>query len=124
MPKTSLVFTAVLAALAIFGAAQAEPPKGWMLSGSKPQKYDRCRDTRAGKVAFIRGRPGEATVRGCGTLMQIVDAKPYLGKRLRLSTSLKADSAERAQMWMCVDGRDRAVAFDNTTDRPLTGRTE
>lgn len=123
-PKRLSLATA-LAALALAGAALAEPPKGWVMAGSEPQRYETGVEARgAAKVAFIRGKPGEATTKGFGTLMQMADAAPYLGKRVRLSAVLKADGAERAQMWMRVDGRERPVAFDNMQDRPLTGTTD
>jgi hypothetical protein len=125
MLKSPLTFTAALALLALAFAAQAEAPKGWMLAGSEPAKYDTGLEARgSGKVAFIRGRPGEATTAGFGTLMQSANASPYLGKRLRLSASLKAEGADAAQMWMRVDGRTGPLTFDNMDSRPLTRTTE
>jgi hypothetical protein len=78
----------------------------------------------AGKVAFIKAKPG-ATSNGFGTLMQLVGAQTYIGKRVRLSMALKTAAAGRAQVWMRVDGdTSRPLAFDNMDNRPVKGTSD
>lgn len=69
-----------------------------------------------------------------GNLMQAIDATPYRGHRLRLRAAIRLEATApqtSAALWMRVDGRDgqltffdstneRAVTFDNTTERPTT----
>lgn len=99
------------------------PPKGWMIAGSAPQQYvfgtDKCDN---GKCAFIKSKT--ATPSGFGTLMQLIAADAYRGKRLRLSAMLKTADANRAQLWMRMDGADsKPLGFYNMDDRPVTGTT-
>jgi hypothetical protein len=86
------------------------------------------RGSQAGRpCAFIRARPG-ANPAFFGTLMQMFDASEYLGKRVRLSASVKAEGiASWAGLWMRVDGapapgaQPRVLAFDNMQNRPIKG---
>src|SRR5688500_8332396 len=113
---------ATMAALALAGAALAQPPAGWMLAGSHPAQYEAGVEPRgSGKAAFVRAKAANAE--GFGTLMQTVSAAPYRGKRVRLSALLKTTGARRAQMWMRVDGHGPAntLSFDNMDSRPITG---
>lgn len=119
---------AIFALLAIgFGgmATAATPPAGWSIAGSAPTAYDMgttaAEGTKKGWNAYIRAKP-DAT--GFGTMMQTVDASDYRGKRVRLAGNLRADGAEKTEMWMRVDGTgNKPVAFDNMDDRPLRGTT-
>lgn len=115
-------FAVALSALALGGAARAEQPRSWILSGSAPQNYEMGVEG-ADKVPFIRGKPAASTAGGFGTLMQYIDARPYLGRRVRLSASLKTEAAAQAQMWMRVEAAEAVVAFDNMNDRPVAGTT-
>jgi hypothetical protein len=59
------------------------------------------------------------------TLMQTVDARRYLGKRIRLSGFVKNDSVTGwAGMWMRIDGPDSLLGFDNMHDRQITGTSD
>jgi transglutaminase-like putative cysteine protease len=63
-----------------------------------------------------------------GNLMQLVDAKPFQGKRVRLRAAVRAEvsgKGNQAQMWFRVDrpekdGVRQAGAFDNMMRRPIT----
>ena len=55
-----------------------------------------------------------------GILMQVVDAAPYRGHRIRLRAALRADGA-RAQLWLRIDRTGKRNGFfDNMMDRPVT----
>lgn len=115
---------AALAGLSL--AASAATPAGWMVAGSTPKDYDFGTEVQAsdgGKSAFIKAKPN-VTPSGFGTLMQMVNADEYRGGRWKLSARLRTNDAYKAQMWMRIDGPERAMyGFDNMDDRPVTGDT-
>lgn len=72
--------------------------------------------------AFLKSK--QTSVDGFATLMQRVTAEQYKGKRIRLSGLLKSqDVVGWAGLWMRVDQRKEAVAFDNMQDRSIKGTT-
>jgi hypothetical protein len=104
---------------------------GWILAGSHPHEYDHGLvegEDHAGKrIAFLRcntDSPG-----GFGTLMQIVDAHDYRGKRIHFGGSVRPHAVDQwAGLWMRVDGPagadsafEHMQAFDNMQNRPITG---
>lgn len=102
-----LVGLAVLASASAVPAQSADLPAGWMRAGDNPAEYEMGMDPKGGKsgkaCAFIRGRAADP--QGFGTLMQMFDAGEYLGKRLRLSASVKsAGITKSAALWMRIDG--------------------
>jgi len=108
--------------------SMAAAPKGWIVAGSAPADYefgtDVGKSSDGTKSAFIKSRP-EAKGDGFGTLMQMIAADDYRGGRWKLSARMRTEDAEKAQLWMRVDGPDRKVnAFDNMNDRPVTGDSE
>ena len=62
-----------------------------------------------------------------GNLMQLLDAKPYRGQRVRFRAAVRTADLEddgRAQLWFRVDrqsegGTPKIGAFDNMQDRPI-----
>lgn len=122
---TLAMLAVVLSASSSFAAdTPSAPPKGWFVAGSTPAQYvfgtDKCAN---GKCAFIKAKTEAPT--GFGTLMQMIAADKYLGKRLRLSAMLKTSGANRAQLWMRMDGADsKMLGFYNMDDRPVTGTTD
>jgi hypothetical protein len=97
---------------------------GWFLAGSKPEYYR----TGVDPISTINGRPTTflrnslPDTNGYGTVMQIVDAKIYAGKRLRLRASLRSQNVgDWAGLWMRVDKRNTTVAFDNMHSRAIRG---
>lgn len=136
---------AFVAALAIASAAAAGIPAGWFAAGTRPSDYEFGVDDRqsarsrdriltgqqdsyqgrnlrlANRSAFIRST-ARATPAGFATLMQSISAEPWRGKRVRLTAQVRTRGAQRAQLWMRVDGQNRQVlAFDSMTNRPITG---
>ncbi len=115
------------AALGTAFTAWAAAPTGWIIAGSAPADYEFALDTTtaaSGKhSASITAKPG-ARPGGFGTLMQTIAADDYRGSRVRLSGYLRTQDANRAQMWMRVDGSGgKILAFDNMDSRPVTGTT-
>jgi hypothetical protein len=55
--------------------------------------------------------------------MQTFSAEQYLGKRVRMTGFVEAESVEGwAGLWMRVDGTERAsISFDNMQQRPIKG---
>jgi hypothetical protein len=62
-----------------------------------------------------------------GTLMQVISAERWRGKRIRFSGYLRpASVGNRAGLWMRVDGKEfeKALAWDNMSNRPIRGTTD
>ena len=125
-PHHAKTFLALVVLFATSPAAAAPPEPGWMARGSHPEDYAMGFDKQvlhAGKpTAFIRNVAEDP--KGFGTFMRKVDAEPYRGKRLRVSTDIRSEAlSARATLWMRVDGPKHPLAFDNMDDRPITGTT-
>ncbi len=55
-------------------------------------------------------------------LMQSVDARPFRGKRIKVTAAMRDNATEaggRAQMWLRVNAPRGVTAFDNMDDRPV-----
>lgn len=116
-------FTIALLLGSMVTSAHAAMPQGWFKTGSAPADYDmgsQAGSRHAGdKNGFIRAKHDTS---GFGTMMQTIDAHNYRGGRLRLSGWLRTIGANKAGMWMRIDGADRkVVGFDNMDDRSLHG---
>lgn len=111
-----------------FAAAEMTPlPDGWRVVGNARQKY------RAGLDPTVvrEGRPAglleskERDIEGgrFGALMQSIEAKKYLGSRLRLSAWVRCQNVRGwVGLWLRVDGRsEKVLEFDNMEARPLKG---
>lgn len=100
-------------------------PNGWMKAGSNPEQYEIGVDKSSGKtLLYIKGLSDNLS--GFGTVMQTFSANKYLGKRLKLSASVKSDNVTGwAGLWMRVDGKNRDVlSFDNMENRAIKGSTK
>lgn len=100
-------------------------PKGWYVTGARPEDYEFGIDTQvfhSGRAsAFIQARPA---AREFASLAQWFKATSYRGKRMRLSAMLKTtDVANWAGLWLRVDDAlHNVLEFDNTMDsRSLSG---
>jgi hypothetical protein len=103
-------------------------PNGWFPAGSNPSEYEMSIDNsifQNGKsCAYIKSKsPKENEF---GTLMQIISAENYLGKRLQLSGYIKSkDIKGWSGMWMRIDGENgQQLGFDNMQDRAIKGTTD
>src|ERR1700730_12309579 len=124
---TGLRIVALLLAgpLAAWGVA----PEGWYLAGSKPAEYESGLDAQAlhdgHPSAYLKAR--KPAIDGFGTLMQDFRADQYLGKRVRLTASVKTEGVQEwAGLWMRVDKGSGTLplAFDNMQSRPIKGTTD
>lgn len=101
---------------------QAHTIPGWFVSGSAPAKFKASPDrsvvhsgsSSASLAAITNVEPYEF-----GTLMQVTDARLYIGKRLRFSVFVRTAGVKiGAAAWMRIDGHDgQVLAFDNMSDR-------
>jgi RNA polymerase sigma factor (sigma-70 family) len=99
-------------------------PKGWFGGSANADAYESGIDRKAvhgGKASAYVGMK-DAADNDFGTLGQAIQAKAYLGKRVRLTGYVKTDDAEQgAALWMRVDGKGATLAFDNMDDRRVKG---
>lgn len=120
--KKIIAFTALAGFLAIANA-HATTPSGWFITGSAAASYDIGTEPgnrhSGDNNAFIRAK---AETTGFGSLMQLIDASAYRGKRVRFSGFLRTRNANKAGLWMRIDGADKhIVGFDNMDQRALHG---
>lgn len=112
----------ILPLVAALGSPSTVP--GWVVSGSAAEKYFTLVDTSvvhegAASAGLVSQAPANAA--DFGTLMQIVDARPHIGERMRLSAFIRASGVKiGAALWMRVDSVDGEVlSFDNMSRRGL-----
>lgn len=103
--------------------------KGWIMAGDDPRGYETgIQDddtTEIGQMAvrYIFSNRGRA--KGFGTVMQMVNADAYMGKRMKFSAEVKSSGVEEgAGLWMRIDGKARRMlGFDNMGNRSIKGTT-
>lgn len=103
-------------------------PLGWVVGGNAGVDYDVGVDqTKPGKPASIRSLHEKGDQTGFATLMQVVDAAPFRGKKVRLRAELSSkDATGAATLWMRVDDQAKQnIRLDNMelrrTNGPITG---
>jgi hypothetical protein len=71
-------------------------PKGWIVAGSMPDKYEMGTDPGSGRnggnAATIRSE--KRHIQGFGTLMQNITPEQYKGKRIRLTGYLRSEGVD------------------------------
>ena len=103
---------------------QSKGVPGWAISGSAAQKYQVSVDAAVANSGLASARLTSITdVEGFefGTLMQSVDARPHVGKRMQFLALIRISGvATGAALWMRIDDNDgKVVAFDNMSNRGL-----
>jgi erythromycin esterase len=131
MNRTTLLLALALLTAALVRAAdkdlpatQPGLPPGWFGGSLNSTGYEAGIDRKVvkeGKIAaYVRMKdtmPGHF-----GTLGQNFLARPYHGKRVRLSAQIKTrDVKNSIGLWMRIDGKGKTLAFDNMADRRLSG---
>lgn len=104
-------------------------PKGWSGGGKDykiaPDEQVKRTGKASASIKFIGTTP---EVNGFGTITQGIDASQYHGKRIRWSGYIKTSEADKASLWMRVDGKDpkgSSLAFDNMQNgREIRGTQE
>lgn len=130
MSYASLAAAAILATVLTIATAASGPlPAGWIAAGASPTSYEMGTDPQGGSqrnpAAFIKSKGASV---GFGTLMQMIQATDYAGKRVRFSANVRTENVESAGLWMRVDGpmeggRPKMLAFDNMQSRAIKGTT-
>ena len=134
MRRLALALVLALSAVPALSAPADDLPAGWFRAGSHPTSYEMGVDPKGScsgeACGFIKGRGAQPE--GFGTLMQMIDAAEYRGKRVRFSAHVKAAGIVNwAGLWMRVDGAPSAgspmppmLGFDNMNDRPIKGTAD
>lgn len=118
---------------AVAVAQDKKTPKGWMYCAEHESDYDTFidkKESHSGKsCASLRSIVNKP--RPFGNLMQYIEAKNYVGKRLKMSAWVKTEiTTGSGQLWVRVDGDWESSAaedngtFDNMDDRPIRGTTD
>jgi hypothetical protein len=128
MKATKKIFKSVLLVAMIVALMSFDLPKGWIIAGDAPTKYEMGIDKGSGQdgknAATIKSI--EKSISGFGTLMQGCNADKYKGKKIKMSGSVKsANVTDWAGLWLRVDqaGSQEPLAFDNMQDRAIKGTT-
>ncbi len=122
------VLLALIITTAMLTLLSFDLPKGWIIAGDSPQKYEMGIDKGAGQDGKNVGtiKSIEQSITGFGTLMQECKAGMYAGKKIKMSGIVKsANVTNWAGLWFRVDqaGSTKPLAFDNMQDRPIKGTT-
>ena len=102
----------------------AQMPTGWRTVGSgDTSRYQVNLDHTVRHDGLSSGhiRSTQARVAGFTGFAQSLRPDRYLGKRVRFSAWLRTVDAERAGLWLRVDGDGEILGFDNMMDRAVEG---
>lgn len=132
VPRKVHATASILAPLAIFALisaaeAKAQVPAGWLLSGANADRY-RMRTDRevvySGEASMRLEARGNRRNREWAVTVQMIDATPFRGRRVRLAGYLKSDDLGSGGLWMridgIIDGEAAQIAVDNAEDRRLS----
>lgn len=125
--KNTIPVLILVSTVALMSFTYKDTIKGWILAGSAPSKYNisvEFDNDRKGKVAVLQSKTTKIK-KEFGTIMQSFIPVEYLGKRIRLSASIKSENVTSwSGMWMRVDGENsKVLSFDNMKSRKITGTT-
>lgn len=129
--KPGYIILSVLAATSLYALAAESVEKlaaPWDLAGKTPKSYQIGIDhnqTISGKGSkFIRYVSGDES--SWGTLMQMITADQYRGKRIRFQARIKTKDVDNwAGLWMRIDTTSREDSpFYNSQDKPIKGTTD
>ncbi len=103
------------------GQPDAVPP-GWKVTTSATRGFLSRSEPAQGEKCAVLMREGTPGADDFGNLMQVLDATPYRGKRVRFSAQVKhSGEPGQAQLWFRVDRPNLTQGFfDNMGDRPIT----
>lgn len=129
MKTVKNVLLVVILTTAMLTLLSFDLPKGWIIAGDSPQKYEMGIDKGSGQdgknAATIKSI--EQSITGFGTLMQECKAAKYAGKKIKMSGTVKSAGVTNwAGLWLRVDqaGSTQPLAFDNMQDRSIKGTTD
>lgn len=112
------------------GEAPLPGAPGWFVAGEgrSYQDYEGGVDTKVAHSghasAWLHPKVEKPDPGGC--LMQVISAKDYVGKRIRLSGWVKTEGVEASGLWMRIRpaNSDESLAIDNMGARPLKGSND
>ncbi len=120
--------------LRLMNQMKNEIPDGWWkIENDNKDSYsfgiDKEISYEGSKSAFIVSV--EEKIEGFATLMQSVDAAPFIGKKIKMTGFAKSENIEGwAGFWLRIDGEAKVegewperLGFDNMEDRPIKGTT-
>jgi hypothetical protein len=119
------LFATLLASVSVVATTTVP---GWFIAGDKPASYmlgnEPSPSVDGSNIAYLKSKT--TSVAGFGTIMQQFSPQQYLGKRVRVSASIRSENVRGwAGLWFRVDGENRdTLAFDNMQDRPIKGTTD
>jgi hypothetical protein len=119
------LFATLLASVSVVATTTVP---GWFIAGDKPASYTLANEPSpnadGSNIAYLKSKT--TSVEGFGTMMQQFSPQQYLGKRVRVSASIRSENVKGwAGLWLRVDGENRdTLAFDNMQDRPIKGTTD
>jgi len=105
-------------------------PSGWWKNGSNPAAYvvGVDRENRHDGLPSAYAKSIEPSIEGFGGMMQMCDARSFLGKRLRFSAWMKTEETNDggAHLWFRIDAKEGGamLGFDNMDTRPVKGTTD
>ena len=103
--------------------------KGWLVSGSNFDKYDVTMDHsifHSGTKSVKLSRKDSLYTEDFITIMQQVNAKNYINKRIRFSGYFKTKEVDGwGGLWVRIDGKQfEQLKFDNMQNRPIVGTND
>jgi len=107
------------------GAIVEGVPDAWLFRGSHPDAYavglTEIDSVGGRRSAFVTSPDSEPV--GFATLMQVVDAIPDSGRRLKITAYVKSVAVQtRAGLWLRFDdSRGKAVVLENMEGHPIQG---
>jgi hypothetical protein len=119
------LFATLLASVSVVATTTVP---GWFIAGDKPASYTLANEPSpnadGSNIAYLKSKT--TSVEGFGTMMQQFSPQQYLGKRVRVSASIRSENVKGwAGLWLRVDGEKRdTLAFDNMQDRSIKGTTD
>jgi hypothetical protein len=119
-------------ALTIFGALPVtggeEPPAvgGWQSANGNHRVGLDSTTRHGGKSAgCVQSTTDELGEEIFGGFQQLINARDYRGKRLRLAAFVKTqDVGGWSGLWMRIHGKRSPMAFDNMQQRPIKGTSD
>ncbi|MDH3734748.1 MAG: hypothetical protein OEU54_14570 [Gemmatimonadota bacterium] len=124
---------ATLVATALCAAAPlaAQVPAGWLLSGANADLYRMRVDrdvARSGEASLRLEARGNRRNDEWAVAVQLIDAAPWRGQRIRLSGHLRSDDLGSGGLWLRVDGildgEAAQLVVDNAEDRRVSDETD
>ena len=121
-----VVFWSISSHLAAPADVHRTLPAGWhQVGGGDTSSYVIGLDLNHRHSGHSSGhiRSLKANVQGFVGLAQGIRGDSYRGKRVRYTAWVRTVDAERAGLWLRIDGSDAVLGFDNMMDRPVSGTT-